>query len=77
MAQKLHEILRNRRIALGWSQQRLADHLVKSQMAIWSWEAGRVDPRAASLQAWAGALGVKIVAEVDPDWVAPDEGTPV
>lgn len=71
MAQRLHEILRDRRIALGWSQQTLANHMLKSQMAIWSWEHGKVDPRAGSLDQWANALGMKITAEVDPNWEPP------
>jgi transcriptional regulator with XRE-family HTH domain len=67
MSQKLHEVLRDRRIALGWSQWVLAQKMDKSQNTIWQWESGKVDPRAYSLQLWAATLGMKVQAVVDPD----------
>jgi transcriptional regulator with XRE-family HTH domain len=54
-----------RRIELGWSQMVLADKLEKSQNTIWQWEAGKVDPRLHSLNAWAAALGLRLEAVLD------------
>lgn len=72
MSKKIHEILRDRRIELGISQWALAKMIDKSQSGVWQWEAGKVDPRAYSLELWAGALGVKIKTEVDPNWTLPE-----
>lgn len=60
-----HEALRDQRIEKGISQQTLADTLGKSQMAVWQWEAGRVSPRLASLEAWSAALDCHV--EVHPN----------
>ena len=56
----VNEVLRDRRIELRISQQTLANRLGKSQMAIWQWEKGIVNPRLDSLTTWAAELGCQV-----------------
>jgi transcriptional regulator with XRE-family HTH domain len=56
----VNEVLRDRRIELGMSQQTLADRLGKSHIHIWKWEKGIVNPRLDSLTAWSAELGCQV-----------------
>jgi len=51
---------RERREKLGWTQEQLAERLGVDQGTVAHWELGTRQPRLASLQAWAEALGVPV-----------------
>lgn len=54
--------LRDRRLALGYTQQDVASFLGVHWMSVYRMEAHRVDPRASLLLAYARVVGVRIEA---------------
>lgn len=56
-------LLRERRLALGWTQEDLAAHLKTQQSSISSYENNKVQPSLGILIKWAFALGFNITLE--------------
>jgi len=61
--------LRNRRLALGYSQHVLAQKVGTSQSAISDWESGGVAGiQVNSLERWGAALGLQVQVVVEDIW---------
>jgi transcriptional regulator with XRE-family HTH domain len=56
--------LRNRRKALGITQEELAKSIDVDRRTLQRWEAGEMDPPGMRLFQWAGLLGINIAANV-------------
>jgi transcriptional regulator with XRE-family HTH domain len=54
------QMLKERRKALGWSQQRVADLMGVQQSSISTWEGGLSSPTLIFLLQYADALGMKV-----------------
>jgi len=57
----LHEILRQRRVDLVITQQKLAAKMGVAQSMVSDWESGRVSPYYDNIVKWTTALGITLV----------------
>lgn len=66
-ATDLLDLLRSRRMELGWTQRDVAERLGTSQVSVCRWESGAADPQLATAVRWAAVLGLNLTAS----WARP------